>query len=142
MVTQMQTEITQGTILAGLRILVAEDNELNRQLLEIILSSAGADVTQVCDGEEAIAVFDPARFDLAILDICMPRQDGLTTLAKIRERDPEFPAAALTACARSEDRAACKAAGFQLFLTKPIMPADLLRAITLLAESRVVCSVS
>ncbi|MCC9608129.1 response regulator [Blastopirellula sp. JC733] len=137
----MHAEFSNASLLAGLRILIAEDDELNRQLLQIILTSAGAEVTQVCDGEAAMSVFEPGRYDLAILDLRMPRQDGIATMMKMRELDCDFPVAALTACARCEDRAACHDAGFQLYLTKPIMPADLLRAITLLTETRVVSSI-
>ncbi|UUO04409.1 response regulator [Blastopirellula sp. J2-11] len=138
----MQTDITNSQSLAGLRILIAEDDDLNRQLLEIILTGAGAEVTQVCDGDAATAIFHPDRFDLAILDLRMPRQDGITTLAGIRRLDEQFPVAALTACARREDRIACQAAGFQLFLTKPILPGDLVNALAELAEVRVVICAS
>lgn len=131
----MQTTITTSPTLAGLRILTAEDDEVNRQLLEIILTGAGAEVTQVADGAAAAAIFDPQRFDLAILDLRMPRLDGFAALRRIRQLDGRFPVAALTACARCEDRAACKAAGFQLFLTKPILPADLVRKLSQLAGS-------
>lgn len=136
----MPTPNSTAKGLSGLRILIAEDDDVNRQLLEIILVSAGAEVTQVCNGATAVAVFDPQQFDLAILDLRMPGLDGFETLRRIHQIAPDFPVAALTACALCEDRAECQAAGFEVFLTKPILPGDLINALRPLAAKRAIYS--
>ena len=115
--------------LQGLNVLLAEDNPVNALLARTVLGRAGAQVTVASDGEEAVAAFRAhPGFDLVLLDLRMPRLDGLAAARRIRALGPEGAAAtliALTAEASPEDRAAALAAGMNDFVTKPIAPAAL-----------------
>jgi two-component system sensor histidine kinase/response regulator len=114
---------------APLRILVAEDNEINAQLLERLLARRGHRVRLAKDGREALALTEEGDFDLMLLDVHMPELDGFQVIQAIRERErfagDHLPVIALTARARQEDRERCLAAGMDDFLAKPIQAADL-----------------
>ncbi len=77
----------EGLVGAPLRILVAEDNEFNRDLLEHMLAGQGLSATMVVDGREALALLERERFDLLLLDIHMPELDGFQVVRAIRERE-------------------------------------------------------
>lgn len=115
-----------------LRILLAEDDPLNRELVEAALTSMGHSVRAASNGEEALRIFRSEAFDLAILDVNMPRGDGVWLAREIRTleaKDPSrkrTPLLALTACASEEDRKRCLNAGMDVFLSKPV-PLDQLR---------------
>jgi PAS domain S-box-containing protein len=116
-----------------LRILVAEDNEFNSQLLEQLLVRRGHRVRVATDGREALARVEEGGFDVLLLDVHMPELDGFQVVRAIRERERaaggHLPVIALTARARQEDREQCLAAGMDDFLAKPIQATDLLAAI-------------
>ena len=116
-----------------LRILVAEDNEFNAQLLEQLLVRRGHRVRLATNGREALALAEEGGFDLLLLDVHMPELDGFQVVRAIRERERSagghLPVIALTARSRQEDREQCLAAGMDDFLTKPIGPAELFAAI-------------
>jgi PAS domain S-box-containing protein len=118
---------------ASLRILVAEDNEFNVQLLELLLVRRGHRVRLASNGREALALAQQGGFDLLLLDIHMPELDGFAVVAAIRERERavggHLPIVALTARSRPEDRERCLAAGMDDFLAKPVQVADLWSAI-------------
>ena len=113
-----------------LRVLVAEDNEFNAQLIEQLLIRRGHRVSLAQDGRAALALLrGDSTFDLLILDIHMPELDGFDVTHAIRSRELEtgghLPVIALTARSRSEDRDKCLAAGMDEFLTKPFRADDL-----------------
>jgi two-component system sensor histidine kinase/response regulator len=113
----------------ALRILVAEDNDFNAQLLEQLLARRGHCVQLAANGREALSQAEQANFDLLILDVHMPELDGFQVIQAIREREEttgrHLPVIALTARSRNEDRERCIAAGMDDFLSKPIQAADL-----------------
>jgi two-component system sensor histidine kinase/response regulator len=117
----------------ALRILVAEDNEFNAQLLEQLLERRGHKVRLASNGREALDLASGGGFDLLLLDVHMPELDGFQVARAIRalERTAEghLPVIALTARSRREDREQCLAAGMDDFLSKPIQAADLWVAI-------------
>jgi len=121
-----------------MRILVAEDNEFNAQLMEQLLTRRGHRVRLVGDGKEALALAGERDFDLLLLDIHMPGMDGLQVIRTIREREAaeggHLPVIALTARSRTEDREKCLAAGMDDFLTKPVHMPDLLAAMDRVAR--------
>jgi two-component system sensor histidine kinase/response regulator len=127
-VTQRAVEATPS-IAAPLRILVAEDNELNLQLLEQLLVRRGHRVRVANNGQEALTLAEEDPFDLLLLDIHMPKLDGFQVVRAIRERERvsggHLPVIALTARSRIEDRERCRAAGMDDFLAKPLRAADL-----------------
>jgi CheY-like chemotaxis protein len=112
-----------------LRILVAEDNEFNAQLLEQLLGRRGHPVRLANNGREALGLASEGSFDLLLLDVHMPELDGFQVVRAVRERERttggHLPIIALTARSRKEDRELCLAAGMDDFLAKPIQAADL-----------------
>jgi CheY-like chemotaxis protein len=106
------------------RILVAEDNPINQQLMERLLSKRGASVTVASNGREAVDAFGSSRFDIVFMDIQMPEMDGLAATREIRRieggRFPRTPLIALTAHASREDREQCLSAGMDGYLSKPL----------------------
>ncbi len=124
----------------ALRILVVEDNAINRRLMTELLRPGGHAVSTAATGVQALALLaeDPA-FDLVLMDLQMPQMDGLTATARIRALPgpaAKLPIIALTANAMADDRRACMAAGMDGYLSKPIDRALLQQAIAGVAEAR------
>ena len=120
--------------LAGLRALVAEDNGTNRIILRSMLATLGIDIAMVEDGDEAVGMWQPDRFDILLLDISMPRRDGLSALHDIRALAlaagvPCPPALAVTANAMTHHVADYLKAGFAGCVSKPMRLQDLAAAI-------------
>jgi two-component system, sensor histidine kinase and response regulator len=118
-----------------LRILVAEDNEFNRELLGHLLGHRGHSVAMANDGREALSMLRREAFDLVLVDIHMPELDGLQVVRRVREeehrsgRSARLPVIALTAMSRPGDRDICLGAGMDDYLTKPLKAAELWAAI-------------
>ena len=116
---------------SGARVLVAEDDNINAKLIQSLLVRDGHQVTLMRDGEAALRAARSSRYDLALIDLRMPRMDGLDFTRAYREYEHSLPGAhhlpiiALTANAAEEVREECLAAGMDEFLTKPIDPATL-----------------
>lgn len=125
----------QPPSLRGCRVLVAEDNDLNRQIAVYLLEEAGVQVVQARDGREAVEKFVAARpgeLDAVLMDVMMPRMDGLEATRAIRsmERpDADIPIIAMTANLFDEDVAACLRAGMDGHIPKPLDAAQMLRTI-------------
>ncbi|HEY4178061.1 MAG TPA: response regulator [Kofleriaceae bacterium] len=115
------------------RVLVAEDNPFNSQLLQQLLASRGHAVRIAQDGRTALEYAKSGAFDLLLLDLHMPELDGFQVLEALREHERttggHLPVIALTARSRAEDRARCFAAGSDDFLSKPISAANLWTAV-------------
>ncbi len=107
------------------RLLVAEDDDINAKLVDNLLRSAGCKVTLVRDGQAALEAAVSQDFDLAFIDLRMPRMDGIgfTTAYRAQEQPGRhLPIVALTANAAEDVRAECLRAGMDDFVTKPIDP--------------------
>jgi PAS domain S-box-containing protein len=119
-----------STPLAGLKVLVVDDEADTRNFLSFMFEEYGAIATAVASVDEALAVLEQAKADILISDIGMSEQDGYTLIRKLRSLEPEkggcMPAIALTAYTREEDRLEALAAGFQQHLSKPIDPTKLI----------------
>ncbi|MCA9653980.1 MAG: response regulator [Myxococcales bacterium] len=117
--------------LAGLRVLVAEDNAINQKVARHLLLALGCEVEVVGDGEEALQRLEAGGFDLVLMDVQMPRMDGIEATTAIRRkelgRERHLPIVAMTAHALAEDRQRCLAAGMDGYLSKPIQRRELLR---------------
>jgi signal transduction histidine kinase/ActR/RegA family two-component response regulator len=116
------------------RILVAEDHQVNRRVVQLIFEGLGVELTMAEDGAAAVEAFAPGAFDLVLMDMQMPRMDGLQAIGAIRRREAAeggrpTPIIMLTANALPEHEAAGRAAGADGFLTKPIVAADLIAAV-------------
>ena len=111
-------------VFLGRRILLAEDNAVNRMVADKMLAKLGATTVCVRDGREAVDAITNQRFDAILMDMHMPNMDGIEATQAIRfaERggDLRTPILALTAAAMKEDEQRCLAAGADDFLTKPI----------------------
>jgi PAS domain S-box-containing protein len=126
--------------LTGRRILVVDDEADARDLLREILSQAGAEVAVVACADEALETLRRWRPDVLVSDIGMPGDDGYVLIRKVRALRPEegghVRALALTAYARSEDRALALEAGFHTHIAKPVDPLELTALIAGLAPER------
>ena len=113
----------------ALRILVAEDNPVNRQLIRRLLEKHRHQVIMAENGKEAVAAAERENFDLVLMDVQMPGMDGLEATAAIREREKSSgehrQIVAMTAHAMHGDRERCLAAGMDGYLSKPIRPREL-----------------
>ena len=115
--------------LTGRRILLVEDNLINREIVLGLLEGRGLTIDVAMDGRQAIDQFQRAPCDLILMDVQMPVMDGLEATRQIRELDPMVPIIALTANAFPEDVAKTGAAGMNAHLSKPIDLEQLLRVL-------------
>ena len=114
-----------------LRILVADDHATNRKLALLILRRLGYEPDMVGDGLEVLAALERQRYDVVLMDVQMPRMDGLETTGEVRRRWPaDGPyIIAMTANAMQGDREACLAAGMDDYVSKPIQVEQLIAAL-------------
>ncbi|MFJ4136460.1 hybrid sensor histidine kinase/response regulator [Pseudomonas fragi] len=103
-----------------LSVLVAEDNPVNQEILREQLEALGVRVTLADDGEQALARWKEASFDLVITDVNMPKLDGYQLTRRLRELDPQVPIIGVTANALREEGERCLEAGMNVWLVKPL----------------------
>ncbi|MCG8428366.1 MAG: response regulator [Chromatiales bacterium] len=105
------------------RILMAEDNKISGMLLSRLLENLGHEVHWAKDGQEALEMATDCRFDLAVVDLHMPRMDGLAFTIKYRSEETcgaRLPIIGLTGLDNKEIRQSCYAVGMDEFLLKPV----------------------
>jgi hypothetical protein len=119
--------------LQELRVLVVDDEPDMRDLVDFILSEYGAKVRVAASATEALLVLDQFQPDVLVSDIGMPGEDGYALMRQIRTRPShksgQIPAIALTAYAGEFNQQQALAAGFQMHISKPVEPAELVKAI-------------
>ena len=126
-----------------LSLLVADDNVVNRTLLERMLAKSGHAVASVENGEQAIAALAAHPFDAVLMDVHMPVLDGLEATRRIRDQESRnspgvrVPIIALTALAFREDAVRCREAGMDAYLAKPFKTGDLLKLLAQLEDQKV-----
>jgi signal transduction histidine kinase/CheY-like chemotaxis protein len=131
-----------GTLpsLAGVSVLVVDDENDTREVVKAILGQQGAQVTTARSVDEAVTLMAASIPDVLLGDIGMPDEDGYSLMRRIRalpaDRGGNVPAAALTAYARAEDRMQALLAGYQVHVPKPVQPAELIRVVATLAARR------
>jgi signal transduction histidine kinase/ActR/RegA family two-component response regulator len=131
--TARRANLIRPPALAGLNILVVDDQEDARDLLRIVLESCEARVQDAGSANEALALLQREHVDLLISDIGMPEEDGYSLIRRVRalpsKEKATIPAIALTAFARNEDRTRALLEGFNVHMAKPVEPAELLVAL-------------
>lgn len=116
----------------GIRVLLAEDNHISARLFRKVLTNSGYSVVTVYDGEKAVRAIERETFDLVLMDVQMPRLDGLTATRQIRAMaggSGRLPIVGLTASSRKSDCEVCLAAGMDAVAAKPIHPRDLIEMV-------------
>jgi signal transduction histidine kinase/ActR/RegA family two-component response regulator len=133
-----KTNLNPIPSLDGLRVMLVDDDRDGLQILTVMLVEYGAEVhavTSVAEGIESLQWYKP---DVVVSDLAMPGEDGYSLISKVKaleaESGKQIPTVALTAYVRVEDRARALAAGFNLFVPKPVDPNELITAIANLAE--------
>ncbi len=128
--------------LAGLTVLVVEDERDSLELVQQVLSETGARIETAANGPDALRAIARARPDILISDVGMPLMDGFELIRRVRALpDPQaarVPAIALTAFSRREDQQRAMESGFDAFMAKPLSPAALLQAVAALARAGLV----
>ncbi len=121
-----------------IKVLIAEDNAVNRELLRELLEVRGYTVVEACDGEEALRVIEQTQPDILLLDIGMPVLDGFGVVRALREnpRLATLPTLAVTAYAMQGDREKILSSGFDGYLSKPINARSLVEEIERLSGKR------
>jgi two-component system sensor histidine kinase/response regulator len=135
-----QEVLPQSNWRQGMKVLLAEDNAVNRTLATRLLQKHGHTVVVVENGRQALEALARETVDLVLMDVQMPEMDGLEATAAIREKEKKtgehLPIIALTAHAMKGDREKCLAAGTDDYLTKPIRTADLFAAVERLRNTK------
>ena len=114
-------------------MLVVDDHPVNREVARIMLEALGCEVVEACDGVEALDLVGAAGFDLVLMDVRMPRMDGLEATRRIRALaggPGELSIVAMTADAMPEDVERCLVSGMNAHLAKPINQAGLFAVVT------------
>ncbi len=138
---QPEARREMGTVsLAGVRVLVVDDEADARELVALVLGEFGAEVQVASSAGEAYRELRRWRPDVLVADIGMPVEDGYSLLRRVRALAPDqggaIPAAALTAYAQTADRALAQAAGFQEHVAKPVQAHELARLVSRLARTQ------
>ncbi len=132
-------DTVDASLLSGVDVLVVDDDEDARVLLQMTLRRYGAEVIMAASAREALAAIDRALPDVVLSDIGMPHQDGYDLLRQLRARPAEqggrIPAVAVTAYASAADRSSSQAAGYQAHVAKPYEPGDIARLVKRLVAS-------
>ncbi len=117
-----ETQTLSSPIRISRKVLVADDNRTNRNVLATILESAGHEAVMVADGDEAIEALEEGNFDVLLLDVNMPRLNGIDAASMWRQIEGgrnHLPIIGVTADATTETEARCLAAGMDIRITKP-----------------------
>jgi CheY-like chemotaxis protein len=132
------SRMRQLASLEGLRVLIVDDEPDARDLIKTVLETCGAAVTAVASASEALAALEQFRPDVLISDIGLPGTDGYALIKQVRalkaEQGGGVPAAALSAYVGEENRRMALDAGFQLYVAKPVDPAELVAVVERLSK--------
>lgn len=119
------------------RVLTVDDSATVRQVLSMTLASAGYNVTEAGDGEDALQQFDCSSFDLVVTDLNMPKMDGIDLIRQIRKRAGTrfMPIIMLTTESQPERKQEGKKAGASGWITKPFRPDQLLAVVRMICPN-------
>ncbi|RGM77770.1 response regulator [Butyricicoccus sp. AF15-40] len=134
--------LLQTSSIAGLHVLVAEDNRMNMEIAEFVLNVEEAFIIKAVNGEEAVRIFAdsrPGEIDAILMDVMMPVMDGLEATRRIRAmKRPDartIPIIAMTANAFAEDRQLAFAAGMDMHIAKPLEGSEMVETLERLVKS-------
>jgi CheY-like chemotaxis protein len=126
---------------AALRVLLAEDNEINRELAVRLLTKRGHAVQVATNGKLVLDMLEAGQFDVILMDVQMPEMDGFETTAAIRSKEKltgkHIPIVAMTAHAMKGDRERCLAAGMDEYISKPINVIELMEVLESFSDSTI-----
>ncbi|MEH2290703.1 PAS domain-containing hybrid sensor histidine kinase/response regulator [Nostoc sp.] len=138
LIKESEVKVNDLSVLNGLQILVVDDNADTRELITFVLEESGAQVTAVGSVSEALEALRQFKPDVLISDIGMPDEDGYSLIRKVRaqeaEQEKKILAVALTAFARDEEHKLALQAGFQVHVSKPIEPEELVKVVANLTK--------
>ncbi|MEH1814800.1 MAG: ATP-binding protein [Nostoc sp.] len=138
LIKESKVKVDNLSILNGLQILVVDDNADTRELIAFILEQSGGRVRAVSSVGEALEALERLKPDVLVSDIGMPDEDGYSLIRKVRAQESEqgekILAVALTAFARDEEHRLALQAGFQVHVSKPIEPEELVKVVANLAK--------
>ena len=123
-------------------ILIVDDNPEIREIINVLLGGEGFEVSEAENGAQALTLIEQQIFDLIILDIMMPRMDGMTALQKIREQGNQIQILMLTAKSEVDDKVAGLDNGANDYLTKPFASKELLARIRAMTRTQTVAVTS
>jgi PAS domain S-box-containing protein len=129
-IPEINSESYERDFLKGRKVLVVDDNEMNRLVASVILNSYGAIITEAVNGNEAIEVLNRQPVDMVLMDIQMPVKNGYEATREIRASGINTPIIALTANAIKGESEKCLAAGMNDYLNKPFEERDLIEVIS------------
>jgi PAS domain S-box-containing protein len=135
--TEWPQALTTLGDLRGIHVMAIDDEEDALTLLRVVLETAGAQVTTVASSTAALQRIEEVQPNVLVIDLGMPEMDGFELIRRIRSAGPairDLPAAALTAFARSEDRTKALRSGFEMHLSKPVDPGELVASVATLAR--------
>ena len=116
--------------MASMQVLIVDDNPLNRTVLSALLGGVGASAQEAADAESGLGMLDGGGFDVVLMDLRMPGTDGLEAVRRIRAgAQPDMPVLVITADPGHDLGDACREAGADGLLTKPIDADKLFEAI-------------
>ncbi len=124
--------------LDGIKVLVVDDEADARELVKLVLESCNAQVITAASAREALVALQQEQMHILVSDIGMPEEDGYQLIGKVRKLSPDrggkIPAVALTAYARAEDRKRALLSGYQMHVSKPIEPSELIAVVSSLTS--------
>ena len=125
--------------MSGQKILLIEDNAVNRDLTQFLLESQGYEVHEAATAEEAFEILETERPDLIVMDIQLPGMDGLEATKRLKQNPPtrDIPVVAVTSYAMKGDRESAAAAGCAGYVTKPIDKTTFLQEVAAHLATRV-----
>jgi PAS domain S-box-containing protein len=123
--------------LAGIRLLIAEDNNINMLVTRRFLQKWEVDFVEAQNGLQAVSLFKEGFFDLLLIDLEMPEMDGYETMKEIRKIDQEIPVIAFTAAVFEDMKSKLREHGFNDYIKKPFRPEDLHKKIVQFCKSRI-----
>lgn len=139
---ELKTKEIKKASIKGVNVLLAEDNELNMEIAEFVLESAGANVIKAFNGKEALEIFKESKLgeiDIILMDVMMPVMDGLEATRRIRAmKRPDartIPIIAMTANAFAEDRQRAFAAGMDMHIAKPLEGSEMVETLERFVKS-------